>query len=269
VLAVRTGRVRAAVTTIVTAAVTWAAVNVPVMIFAFEGWKRFYAMSSERGVDWGTFWYIGSHLPVGPRAQDVGIEPFLSLSRDIPLLNVLSYLLFGLGCLGVAALALRAPRTPRLAQLCFLVVALFLLFSKVWSQQFVLWLIPLAVLARPKWGAFLVWQVAEIGYFLGFYGHLLNLDGVNVMPEATYIYISIFRWVGLAILVGYVVRDILRPERDVVWTTYGADPDGGDFAGAPDRGVRLPSRLAQQVDRWRERVFGAQDGASVKTTTSE
>ena len=57
-----------------------------------------------------------------------------------------------------AVLRLRAPRRPRLAQLAFLVVAAFLIFSKVWSQQYVLWLLPLVVLARPRWGAFLAWR---------------------------------------------------------------------------------------------------------------
>ena len=84
-------------------------------------------------------------------------------------------------------LALRAPRRPRLAQLCFLVVALFLLTSKVWSQQFVLWLIPLAVLARPRWGAFLAWQVAEIGYFLAFYAQMLNISGTSSSRRATFV----------------------------------------------------------------------------------
>ena len=47
---------------------------------------------------------------------------------------------------------LRAPpTTPRLAQLGFLIVAGFLLVNKVYSPQYVLWLLPLAVLARPRW----------------------------------------------------------------------------------------------------------------------
>ena len=126
-----------------------------------------------------------------------------------------------------------APRRPRLAQLAFLVVAAFLIFSKVWSQQFVLWLLPLVVLARPRWGAFLAWQVAEIGYFVAFYGELLGASGKQVFPEGVFVLASTLRLVGVAVAVLPVIREILRPELDVVRRTYADDPDGGDFDGAP------------------------------------
>jgi uncharacterized membrane protein len=146
-------------------------------------------------------------------------------------------------------LGLRAPARPRLAQLGFIVIALFLLTSKVWSQQFVLWVIPLAVLARPRWGAFLAWQLAEIGYFFAFYAQMLNISGQFTIPEGTYVLASFLRWVTLAVLVGFVVRDVLRPELDVVRRTYGDDPDGGDFTGAYDEGL---VRLRRWYDRARD-----------------
>jgi len=34
---------------------------------------------------------------------------------------------------------------------------------------------------------------------------------------------------------GFIVRDIMRPEHDVVRQTYDDDPDGGVFNDAPDR----------------------------------
>ncbi len=248
VLALRTARFRAALTTIGVGLATWVLVNAPVFLFANEGWGRFFQLSSQRAVDWGTFWYIGANFPLSPRTGG-GIQPFVALSHNVPLVNALSYVLFGLGCVAVLLVGLRAPARPRLAQLCFLVVALFLLTSKVWSQQFVLWLIPLAVLARPRWGAFLAWQAAELLYFFGFYAHLLNLDGVFVMPEAAYVYASAVRWIALAVLVGFVFRDILRPELDVVRRTYGDDPDGGDFVGAHDEGL-----IIEHWPQWTERL---------------
>lgn len=233
VLALRTNRLRAVCTTVGAGVLTWAAVNAHAYLFAHEGWWRFFKLSNERPVDWGTFWYIGANWPALIDDQ-AGVSPFTAWAANIDMLNAMSYLLFGLCCLGVLALGLLAPRRPRLAQLSFLVIAFFLLTSKVWSQQFVLWLIPLAVLARPRWGAFLVWQAAELFYFFGFYAHLLNLAGIYTMPETGYVYISALRWWGLVFLCAMVVRDIVAPRRDVVWSTYGEDPDGGAFVGARD-----------------------------------
>jgi uncharacterized membrane protein len=253
VLALRSGRWRAAGPTIGVGVLTWLAVNAPVFFWANEGWDRFWHLSSTRAVDWGTLWYIGAHLPLSSRPGG-GIEPFVWLSANVPTLNVLTYVLFGLCCVGVAALALYAPRRPRLAQLGFLVVALFLLTSKVWSQQFVLWLIPLVVLARPRWGAFLAWQAAEVLYFLAFYAQLLNVSGTFVMPEGTYVLAAALRWGTVAALVWLVVRDVLHPERDVVRATYSDDPDGGDFDGAPDDGLLLSDPESRR--RWWARLTG-------------
>jgi uncharacterized membrane protein len=255
VLALRTGRVRAVGITLATAAGTWVLVNAPVFLRARTGWDRFWDFSSTRQVDWGSFWYIGQHFPLSTRPGG-GIEPFLSLAGDIPLLNALSYTLFGIGCLAVLLIGLRAPQRPRVAQLCFVIVGLFLLTSKVWSQQFVLWLIPLAVMARPRWGAFLAWQATEVCYFFAFYAHLLNIEGVYVMPETTFVYAAMLRWVGVAVLLGFVIGDIMHPERDVVRRTYGDDPDGGDFVGAPDHGLAVvtPAWLPPIIQSTRDRM---------------
>jgi hypothetical protein len=254
-LALRSGRWRAAGATIGTAVGTWVVVNAPVFLWANDGWDRFWQLSSTRGVDWGTLYYIGVHTPISTR-NGGGIQPFLWLDQSVSRLNIVTYVLFALACLGIAIVALRAPRRPRLAQLCFLVVALFLLTSKVWSQQFVLWLIPLVVLARPRWGAFLAWQAAELGYFLAFYAELLTVSSGFVIPEGTFVLAATLRWVAVAVLVGLVVRDVLRPQLDVVRRTYGDDPDGGDFDGAPDNGFVLrPEHL--DPFGWGDRIRSA------------
>jgi len=183
-------------------------------------------------VDWGTLWYIGAHFPRG--GDRYGIPWFQSLST--PTVNVLYFVLFLLCCLGIGLVALLAPRRPRFGQLAFLVIAAFLITGKVWSQQYVLWVLPLAVLARPRWGAFLAWQVAEVGYFLAFYGELIGASpgGKAVFTEAVFVWASVARLATLAVLCGFVIRDIMRPSKDVVRQYGDDDPDGGEFEGTPD-----------------------------------
>jgi uncharacterized membrane protein len=237
------------------AVVAWLAVNIPVAVLYRESWLRFFELNHSRPIDWGTSWYIGRYLDSKWNTGAPGDQgPFQWLSDHVPVLNYLSYALTALACLAVAALCLLAPRRPRLSQLAFLVVAAFLIFSKVWSQQYVLWLLPLIVLARPRWGAILAWTVAEIGYFTAFYAELLGAGGKPVIPEGTFALASSLRLITVAVLCGLVVREVWRPELDVVRHTYADDPDGGVLDGAPDaswveslrRRVRVAHRPAPE-----------------------
>jgi uncharacterized membrane protein len=207
---------------------TWAVLNFPVWNWYHESWLQFFRLNRDRPVDWGTFWYIGRYLDGKWRSGASGNQgPFQWLSNHVPTLNYVSYGLFGLACAGILMLALLAPRRPRVAQLAFLVVAAFLIFSKVWSQQYVLWLLPLIVLARPRWGAIIAWTVAEFAYFTAFYAELLGAGGKPVIPEGTFVLASTVRLITVVILCGLVIREIWRPELDVVRQTYADDPDGG------------------------------------------
>jgi uncharacterized membrane protein len=210
----------------------WLAVNLPVMVANFDNWLRFMRLNTERAVDWGTFWYVGRYLDGLWWSGAVGDRgPFQWLASNVnPYLNWTSYALFVLACAGIGWVVLRAPRPPRFASLAFLIVAAFLLTSKVWSQQFVLWLLPLLVLARPRWGAFLVWQAAEVGYFFAFYGRMLVASGRDVIPEGVFVLAATLRWATVATLCVLVVRDVLHPHLDPVRADYESDPDGGIFS---------------------------------------
>jgi hypothetical protein len=114
----------------------------------------------------------------------------------------------------------RAPTTPRLAQLGFLVVAGFLLVNKVYSPQYVLWLLPLAALARPRWRDQLVWQACEVFYFASVWWYLQGdlAPGDNGGPMIYWIAIAV-RMAGELYLVAIVARDVLDPRRDPVRQT--------------------------------------------------
>jgi len=232
-LCIRAGRMREFWVTFSSAAVAWLAVNVPVMLIAPAGWKTFYSFSQTRPADWGSIWYFFEHLGV----------PVLG-TTDLGSLNLLSAVTFGAACVAVAVLALAAPRRPRLPQLCFLVLAAFLMTNKVWSPQYVIWLVPLAVLARPRFWPYAAWQLAEVAYFFGIWGYLIFvgrngtvIPGYNGIGPGWYFAVLLARLGTVALLCGYVVRDVLRPAQDVVRADGEDDPAGGVLAGAPDRFV--------------------------------
>lgn len=224
----RSGAWRAYGKTVAGAVVAWLVVNVPVMIahdssgfHIREGWTKFYTFSQERPIDFGSVWLLISQR-TGNFLADV---------------NTYAMLLMILGCGAIALLTFYAPRRPRFAQLAFLVVAVFVLTNKVYSPQYVLWLIPLAVLARPRWRDFLIWQACEVMYFLGIWMYLAytgNGDKHQGLPLEGYQLVIVVHLLGTLYLCAVVVRDILMPERDVIRRDGDDDPSGGVLDGAPD-----------------------------------
>jgi uncharacterized membrane protein len=141
-----------------------------------------------------------------------------------------------------AWLTLAAPVRPRVGQLAFLLVAGFLLLNKVWSPQYSLWLLPLAVLARPKWRSLLVWQVTEALVWMITMLNYLGTQNRGIGVEWFFLTVSI-RDAVVLVLMGLVVRDVLRPDGDVVRTTWPGvdDPAGGVLDGAVDAMTLRPS----------------------------
>ncbi|MDT0445997.1 glycosyltransferase family 87 protein [Streptomyces johnsoniae] len=220
VLCWRAGRWRPFLASAAGAVGAWLAVNLPVMIPAPEGWAKFYTFSEERPVDFGSLWLI-----IKQRTD-----------TELDGVNALATGLVVLGCAAIAALTLAAPRRPRLAQLAFLVVALFILTNKVYSPQYVLWLVPLAVLARPRWRDFLIWQGCEVLYFLGIWMYLayLNSEDQQGLAPGGYQLAILLHLLGTLYLCAMVVRDVLRPENDPIRRDGSDDPGGGVLDGAED-----------------------------------
>jgi uncharacterized membrane protein len=202
VIAWRRRRLRDALVPALAASVSWVVVNLPAWWGGLDQWRVFWRFNSERGADLGSLWLILSHHG---HAFSVGT------------INLWSWVLFGAVCVLVALLGLRAPQTPRLAQLGFLVVAGFLLVNKVYSPQYVLWLLPLAVLARPRWRDLLIWQAGELLYLAAVWTYLGGwLEGAVGGGSPVYDLAILIRVAAQLYLVAVVVRDLLRPQHDPV-----------------------------------------------------
>ncbi len=118
-------------------------------------------------------------------------------------------------CAAIAYIALTAPRRPRVAQLAFLVVAAFLLVNKVWSPQFSLWLVPLAVLALPHRRILLAWMTIDALVWVPRMFYLYGEQNKG-LPEQWFTATVLLRDLAVVGLVVLVVRQIYRPAEDLV-----------------------------------------------------
>jgi uncharacterized membrane protein len=255
-LCLRAGRLRPWAATATAAASAWAVVDLPVAVLAPDNWSRFFVFSRLRPANPESVWHMldyarGGGLFGGALAEGQAPDG-LNAAVTVALL-----LLAG----GVAWLTFAAPVRPRLPQVAFLLVAGFLLLNKVWSPQFSLWLLPLAVLARPRWRSLLLWQATEVLVWVVTMLHYLGADDRGIDVDWFFLGVGL-RDVAVLVLMGLVVRDVLRPDGDVVRTSWPGvdDPAGGPLDGSDD-GLVVPSG-ARRVPRRRDEAAQFNGGAA-------
>jgi len=256
VLGVRTNRLADATRTAVVAAATWLVINLPVMTLYPRGWSEFFRLNSRRTQDMDSLYNVVKSFTGWP-----GLDSNLGFWQPPLVLNAVVAALFLGCCAAIAFIGLTAPQRPRVAQLVFLVVAAFLLVNKVWSPQFSLWLVPLAVLALPHRRVLLAWMTIDA---LLWVPRMMYLYGEHNkgLPEQWFTATVLLRDLAVAGLVAMVVRQIYRPEQDLVRMRGRVDdPVGGVFDGARDAYPQWwPKGLRP---RQRQEVWDENRGSSV------
>lgn len=192
---------------------------------------RFVELNQERPADWDSLYFLLQRSPPDAIAgwfADAGTPP-TKLNRLVLLGAILVAIAIGI-------LTLVAPRRPRVPQLLFLMIAGFLLVNKVDSPQYVTWLVPLAILAHPRWRPFLMWQATEVMVMVArFYMFINNEKAGEGLPLSWFFGAILIRDALLIMYMTFVVRDVLQPGRDIVRRDGVDDPAGGVLDGAPDR----------------------------------
>ncbi|WP_414635907.1 glycosyltransferase family 87 protein [Actinophytocola sp.] len=240
VLCVRAGKVAAWWTTAVASVIAWVAVNAPIFYLYRDGWEEFFRRNSLRAADPDSIYNVIMQFTGWP-----GFDGPLGFQQTPTVLNTVSAALFLACCLGIAFVGLHAPTRPRLAQLSFLVVAAFLLTNKVWSPQYSLWLVPLAVLAVPRWRLLLAWMTIDALVWAPRMMFYLGVDpdqNKKGLPIDWFLGAVVIRDLAVLALCALVIYEIYRPARDLVRQAGDDDPAGGFLDGAPDRFASPPLR---------------------------
>ena len=94
-------------------------------------------------------------------------------------------------------------------------VAAFLVTNKVWSPQYSLWLVPLAVLAVPRWRLLLGWMTLDalvwaprMMFYLG--------DDKKGLPIDWFLSFVVLRDLAVLGLCALIIYEIYRPTRDLI-----------------------------------------------------
>ncbi|WP_284976951.1 glycosyltransferase 87 family protein [Arthrobacter sp. efr-133-TYG-104] len=231
VLALRTGKLRTFLVTAGATLAAWLAVNLPIAAINPSGWGYFFTFTRDRPAGYSSPWF----------AYNLVADRLHGGQIDAGTINVLALSLFLLACAFIGALALAAPRRPRLAQLVFLIVAALILTNKVYSPQFVIWLIPLLALARPRWRDFLIWQAAEGLHWAAIWMYLGQATSGGAAQHnidmSYYVLAVVLHMVATAYLMARVAWEIWIPSNDPIRASGQDDPHGGPFDGADDRFV--------------------------------
>jgi len=98
-----------------------------------------------------------------------------------------------------------------------------------------LWLVPLLALARPRWRLALIWQFAEVAVWFLTLTELLGFDTPSHgVPYGAVMIAVLTRDVLLLALAGLMIREMWRPELDIVRSAESDDPAGRELDNAND-----------------------------------
>ena len=174
----------------------WLAINLPFALTTPTGWWRFYKLNMERDADWGSLWLAFNQLGLG-----------------LANLNYLAVLLLLIGLTAFVIFLFEVKNTPTLASVAFIVLAIVMVASKVYSPQYVLWLTPLAVIAlthKKDLHAFWIWQIAETMYHVAIWQHLALFTGAAFgLQEGGYATITLIRIAATVYLVWTLIKRAL------------------------------------------------------------
>ena len=174
----------------------WLAINLPFALTTPTGWWRFYKLNLSREADWGSLWLAFSQLGLG-----------------LANLNYLAILLLLIGLTSFVIFLFEVKNTPTLASVAFIVLAIVMVASKVYSPQYVLWLTPLAVIAltnKKDLHAFWIWQIAETMYHVAIWQHLALFTGAAFgLQEGGYATITLIRIAATVYLVWTLIKRAL------------------------------------------------------------
>lgn len=212
---------------------SWAAINIPVAVLFPHTWFRYFVDVYLQMWDWQSGF-----------ALLIRETNWLGFDRATTL-NLVTVGMFSVLLVMIIAVIAQSPSTPGVPEVTLLLLVAWLLSTKEWSSQFSLWLVPIIVLAVPKWRLVFAWGAVEAVLWYVQALHMLGKDHLG-LPGGMLDFMLIIRGGLLLMLVWVMLRDNIphipktrrRAYRKHTWTAPQSpqwEASLWDFSASADR----------------------------------
>ena len=171
------------------------AVNAPFALVNFSGWWATYEFHARRVADFNSFYIWG----LRPLALDPG-----RLNLAVAYLTATSSIL----ALAWAYRRARSDGSFPLVQVCAALLVAFMLWSKVHSPQYALWVLPFFCLLRVGIGWWVAYSLADLAVYVGifrwFYDFSLSGDASEWTPAKVLLVSGVWLRAALLLLLFFV-----------------------------------------------------------------
>ncbi|MEA2460757.1 MAG: hypothetical protein QOH90_934, partial [Actinomycetota bacterium] len=192
---------------------TTLAINLPFMIANGDGWLATYTFHKERFPNFDSIWWLG--FPHWGPDQFNEWTTLLLLGT-------------GLVCLGVGILQARRRGIYPFLEVCGALLATFLLWNKVHSPQYTLWLLPFFVLLRVNVAWWVAYALADLAVYVGVFRYFYDFGQGNVDHSGWKTLMTVGVWTRAALLLGLIVVFLRsRPSWEAEATAPPAKPSEG------------------------------------------
>jgi uncharacterized membrane protein len=149
------GRVRRGVGEIIAGTGCFVVINFPFALINFTGWWATYRFQSIRPPNHDSLWSLGGRLVGHPDIGQINIA-----SATLIVVSVV-------GLLAAAWLLARGSGRYPLLQVCAATLALVLLWSKVQSPQYILWVLPFFVILDVSLAWWIAYSIIDVLVYVG------------------------------------------------------------------------------------------------------
>jgi uncharacterized membrane protein len=185
-------------------------INLPFAVANPDGWFATYRYHALRGADFNSIWYWI------PSSEGSVHFPWATVSG----LNLVTAVLTGaffLAAVGIGWQRSRQEGSYPFLQVCGAVLASFLLWNKVHSPQYALWILPFFVLLRVNLWWWVAYAIADLAVYVGIFRWFYEVVYLHAAMDATTLWKEVLMagiWARAALLLALFVAFLQSPITD-------------------------------------------------------